>query len=147
MGDYEWYIDVYSAWDKNNISKCPSSIHCISTLQPQAVLFGRWEVGGVGVRGSITYRHTKPGPSGLVSLYVMLPLTPTSHFPNNTACDYNQRIHYISLDSIRSPLDNSISTSTRKKETPSTTRENKTSLPVFYLKNFLWNGSWYELYE
>ena len=38
-------------------------------LWSQAVLFGRWEVGGAGIRGCITYRHTNPG-LGLVSLYV-----------------------------------------------------------------------------
>ena len=62
-------------------------------LDPQALLFGRWKVGGVVVRGSISYRLTNPSRRlrlGLVSLYDMLPLTttpPTFHLPNNTACD------------------------------------------------------------
>ena len=60
--------------------------------EAQAVLFGRWKVGGVVVRDSISYRLTNPSRSlrlGLVSLYNMLPLTttpPTFHLPNNSAC-------------------------------------------------------------
>ena len=60
-----------------------------SPLDPQAVLFGRWNVGGVGVRGCLTNRHTSPGWVGESVCYVTVPLTPTpqnSNLPNNTAC-------------------------------------------------------------
>ena len=61
--------------------------------QPQAVLFGRWEVRGVGVRGSIAYILTNPSRHGLTSVPVCYAFTDShsSHLPhsNNTAYEQN----------------------------------------------------------
>ena len=89
MGGSWKVADVWVAFVRGAFVRQASVLDPLHSF-PQAVLFGRWEVGGVGVRGSITYRLTNPGLRlGLLSLYVMLPLTPThqtSHLPNNTAC-------------------------------------------------------------
>ena len=68
--------------------------------KPQAVLFGcrglgKWDsCGGVGGGGGGMPYTLIQVKLGLVSLYVMLLLTPTpptSHLPNNTACDANNK--------------------------------------------------------
>ena len=59
-------------------------------VEAQAVLFGRREIGGVRVRGSITYRLTNP--SRRPGLVCMVYSTPHESYsvnipcPNNTAC-------------------------------------------------------------
>ena len=55
-----------------------TNITIVETYKPQAVYFGRREVGGVGVRGSITYRLTNPSlRPGLVCMVYPLPMNPT----------------------------------------------------------------------
>ena len=60
---------------------------------PQAVLFGRWEVGGVGLRGSIAYRLTNSSKTWIDQCVWYTPFSMNFHFPNlplpnNNACDY-----------------------------------------------------------
>ena len=56
-------------------------------LDPQAVLFGKQEVAGVGVRGSITYRITNPTWIGVCGISPPHESnSPNILHSNNTAC-------------------------------------------------------------